>query len=101
MLHTLIVVPYYFVGALAVLPFLILLCRLLRTNVGINTLVGTSIGLALAGIIVPLAGHWITLSAFTGRPLLVLVVLSLLFAAIDTTLAPHLPLTLDKQLNEL
>ncbi len=101
MLHALIVVPYYFVGALAVLPFLILLCRLLRANIGINALVGTSIGLTVAGLIGPLAGHWIALSAFTGRPLLVLVILSLLFAAIDTTLAPHLPLTLDKQLNDL
>jgi hypothetical protein len=101
MLHWVIVVPYYFVAALAALPFLILVCRLLRAQIPINTLVGSAIGLALAGVLVPLACHWVGLAAFTGRPLLALAVLSLLFGAIDAALTPRLPLSLDKELNEL
>ncbi len=101
MLHWLILVPYYFVAALAALPFLILVCRLSRAQVAINTLVGSAIGLALVGIIVPLACRWVGLAAFTGRPLLVLAVLSLLLAAIDAALAARLPLAVDRELNEL
>ena len=101
MLHWFILVPYYFVAALAVLPFLILVCRLVRAQIAINTLVGSAIVLALAGIIVPLACRWVGLAAFAGRPLLLLAVLSLLFATIDAALTARLPLSLDKQLSDL
>jgi hypothetical protein len=60
-----------------------------------------AIGLALVGVLAPLACHWVGLAAFTGRPLLALAVLSLLFGAIDAALTPRLPLSLDKELNEL
>jgi len=83
-LHWLIVVPYYFVGALAALPLLMLLCRLVRAKASINALVGAAIGGTVAAIAVPLACGWLDLSAFTGRPLLLLVIASLLFAALDT-----------------
>ena len=101
MLHALIVVPYYFVSALAALPLLILGARLLRLKVSVNTLVGIAIGLAVASIVVPLAADWLDLDAFTGRPLLVLVLASLVLAAIDAALMRHLPLPLDDELRNL
>ncbi len=100
-LHALIVVPYYFVAALAALPFLILACRVLRLKLSINPLVGISIGVSLAAIVVPLACDWVDLTAFTGRPLLVLILASFLFAAVDTALADRLPLPLDDELRDL
>jgi hypothetical protein len=101
MLHGLIVVPYYFLGPLAALPLLMVLSRVLRLKVAINTLVGCAIGLSLASIVVPLAGKWVSVDAFTGRPLAVLMALSFLFTAIDAALAKALPLALDDELREL
>ena len=101
MLHGLILVPYYFVAALASLPLLMVLSRLLRLRIAINTLVGGAIGLSLVSIVLPLACHWAGLDAFTGRPLALLVVLSLVFAALDAALAKVLPLPLDDELREL
>ncbi len=99
--HWLIVVPYYFVAALAVLPLLILTCRLLRAKLSINALVGAAIVLALAGIVLPLVSGIIEVSALTGRPLLVLICASLILAAIDAALSEALPLPLDGELREL
>ncbi|HXQ22828.1 MAG TPA: hypothetical protein VN812_14210 [Candidatus Acidoferrales bacterium] len=100
-LHWLILIPYYFVGTLAALPFLMLICRLIRLKVAINVLVGTAIALSLAAIIVPAACKWLDPRAFTGRPMLLLVLLSFLFAAVDGVLAPHLPLPLDDEIRNL
>ena len=101
MMHGLIVVPYYFLGPLAGLPFLMLLSRLLRLKVAINTLVGGAIVLSLVSIIVPLACGWVSVDAFTGRPLAVLMGLSFVFTALDAALAKVLPLRLDDELREL
>ena len=100
-MHWFIVIPYYFVGALATLPFLMIVCRLIRAKVSINALVGAAIAFSLAVLVVPLVCGWLDISAFTGRPLLVLVLASLLFAAIDAFLTERLPLPLDKELQEL
>lgn len=100
-LHWLILIPYYFVGTLAALPFLMLICRLIRLKVAINVLVGTAIALSLAAIIVPAVCKWLDPRAFTGRPMLLLVLLSFLLAAVDGVLAPHLPLPLDDEIREL
>ena len=101
MLHGLIVVPYYFVAPLAALPLLMAVSRLLRLRVAINTLVGSAIVLSLLSIIVPLFFKWVSLDAFTGRPLAGLVVLSFVFTACDAALAKVLPLPLDDELREL
>ena len=101
MLHGLIVVPYYFVAPLASLPLLMVISRLLRLQVAINTLVGSAIVLSLVSIIVPLICKWVSLEAFTGRPLAVLVLLSFVFTALDAALARVLPLPLDDELREL
>jgi hypothetical protein len=100
-LRWLILVPYYFVGALAALPLLMLLCRVARAKVSINTLVGTAISITVAAIGVPLVCGWLDLSAFAGRLLLLLLIASLLFAALDAALVQRLPLPLDKDLREL
>ena len=101
MLHWLILLPYYFVATLAALPFLMLACRLLRVRLPINSLVGGAIALTVTGIVLPLACNWVDLSAFTGRPLLLLLLLSFVFAATDAALAARLPLPLDHELQEL
>jgi hypothetical protein len=100
-IHWLILIPYYFVGTLTALPLLMLICRMLRAKIAINTLVAAAIVLSLAGIIVPLASDWLDLRHFTGRPMLVLLLLSFAFAAADGALAPRLPLPLDDEIREL
>jgi hypothetical protein len=69
-MHGLILVPYYFFASLATLPFLMIICRLLRLKAAINTLAGIAIPVSLAGIVVPIVCHWLDLSALTGRPML-------------------------------
>ena len=100
-LHSFILIPFYFFGSLAALPFLIVVCRLLRLKVPINALVGTAIALSVAGIAIPLACDWVDLTAFRGGPMLVLGVISMLLAAIDAALVNALPLPLDQQLQDL
>jgi len=101
MLHSLIVVPYYFVAPLAFLPLLMVVSRLLRLKVAINTLVASAIVLSLLSIIAPLFFKWVSLDAFTGRPLAGLVLASIVFTACDAALAKTLPLPLDDELSEL
>ena len=100
-LHWLIVIPYYFVTTLALLPFLVLATRLVRLKLSINTLVGAAIVLAIAAIALPLALDWIDLEAFKGRALLVPIAASFVFVALDLALARSLPLPLDEELREL
>ena len=100
-LHWFILVPFYFFGTLAVLPLLIVISRLLRLKVSINTLVGLAIALSIAGIVVPLACDWVDLVSFRGRQMLALGVLSMLFAAVDAALLKALPLALDQELQDL
>jgi hypothetical protein len=100
-MHWLILLPYYFIGPMAALPLLILVARVSRLKVSINTLTAGAIVLSVAAIVIPLASGWLDKSAFTGRPLALLLLLSFLFAAVDTALAGRLPLSLDNQLNDL
>jgi hypothetical protein len=100
-LHWFILIPFYFFGSLAALPFLIVVCRLLRLKVPINALVGTAIALSVAGIAVPLACDWVNLTSFRGGPMLVLGILSMLLAAVDAALVNTLPLPLDQELQNL
>jgi hypothetical protein len=100
-LHWFILIPFYFFGSLAALPFLIIIARLLRLKVSINALVGTAIALSVAGIAVPLALDWVDLLSFRGRQMLALGVLSMVFTAVDAALVNALPLPLDKELQDL
>jgi len=85
-LHWFILIPFYFFGSLAALAFLIVVCRLLRLKVSINALVGTAIGLSVAGIAVPLACDWVDLVSFRGVLMLALGIVSIVLAAVDAAL---------------
>ncbi len=98
-LRVLILIPFYFCGALAALPFLIVVARILRLKVGINPLVYSSIVLALLAIVVPLGFDLVDLNAYRGRVLLVLVLVSIFFGAVDWALKKSLPLPLDEELD--
>lgn len=100
-MHWLILLPYYFIGPMAALPLMILVARISRLKVSINTLTAGAILLSVAAMAVPLAAGWLEPSAFTGRPLAFLLLLSFLFAVVDTALAGRLPLALDSQLTDL
>lgn len=100
-LHWFILIPYYFFASLALLPLLIVACRLLRLKFSINALVGTAIAVSVVAIVVSLAGDWLDLAHFRGGPLLALGVASMLLAALDAALMGALPLPLDKELQDL
>jgi xanthine/uracil permease len=100
-LHWLIVIPLYFFAALALLLLSILIVRLLRLRVSVNPLVTGAVIFALALIVAPVVAGWVTLDAYTGRSLLVLILATFAIAALDTLLRSHLPIPLDKELEEL
>ncbi len=100
-MHWLVLLPYYFIGSIAALPLLVLLGRLLRLQLSVNTLVGGAIVLTLVAISLPLASGWMTVAAFSGRPLLLLLVASLVFAALDLALSHRLPSRVDDELRDL
>jgi len=101
MLHGLILIPYYFFGALAALPLLMIVCRVIRLKVPIHVLVGIAIASSVGGIALPLILDLVDLQAFTARPMLLLGLASFVLAAIDGLLEPVLPLPLDKELQQL
>jgi hypothetical protein len=97
-LHWLIIVPYYFFGALSLLSALVVACRLLRLKVSINFLVMTSIITTLLALAVPLTFDWVDVDSFTGRGAAALLIGSFLFAGIDAVLKRWLSLPLDEEL---
>ena len=101
MLHSLVVIPYYFLGALAMLACLMLACRLLRLKLSLNALVGTAIVLSLGLLIASLALDWIDVADLTAWPMIGLIALSFLATAADVALAKLLPIRFDNELQEL
>jgi hypothetical protein len=99
-LHWLIVIPLYFFASLALLLSFILVARLLRLRVSVEPLTAGASALAFALIVAPLVAGWVTLDAYTGRILLVLIVASFAAVGVDTLLQPLLPLPLDDELRE-
>ena len=97
-LHWLIVVPFYFFGALALLSILIVASRLLRLKVSINFLVISSILITLLALAVPLSFDWVDLEWFTGWKAAVLLITSFLLAGIDTVLKRSITSPLDEEL---
>jgi hypothetical protein len=96
----LILIPFYFFGAVGLFLTLTLLARLLRLKVTANAVAMSSVVLGLSFVAVPLMTDVLDLDHFAGRYLLVLGVLTFALAAIDTALAAVLPLPLDKELAE-
>jgi membrane associated rhomboid family serine protease len=101
MLHYLILIPYYFFGALLVLATLILLCRVTRLKVAIHNLVGTAIVLSAVLLAAILATPQISIADFRALPMLVLGLASMLLALLDSLLRRALPLPLDEELHAL
>jgi len=97
-LYALILIPFYFCGALAALPALIVTARILRIKVGINPLVYTAIAVAVAAIVLPLGLDLVDLDSYRGRVLLGLIVASIVLGAVDWVLKQFLPLPLDEEL---
>lgn len=96
--HWLIVIPYYFFGALALVSGLVMITRILRLRIGINVIVITSISVSLLGLAIPLSLGWLDLDALTGLRLAVVLLASFVFAGVDAMLKDRLPLPLDADL---
>jgi len=101
MLHFLIVVPYYFFGALTSLFVLMIISRVLRLSVSINVLVGMAIVIGVFSLIIPLATDMFDLAHLSLKPMLVLATASFLLAAVDVLLRKVLPVRLDDELREI
>ena len=99
--HWLLLIGYYFFAALTCLLVLMLLGRVLRASVTINTLVMGAIGVSLIAIVLPLLLGWARLADYTGARLLLLGLSTFVLAALDVALQRWLPLPLDRELEEL
>jgi hypothetical protein len=99
-LHWLIVIPFYLFGSITLLLSFILAARLLRLRVSVDPLVTGASALAIGLIVVPLVAGWVTLDAYRGRVLVLLIVTSFALAGLDTLLQRLVPLPLDEELRE-
>jgi len=99
-LHWLILIPFYFFGSITLLLSFILAARVSRLRVSVDPLVPGACALAVALIVVPLLAGWVTLDAYGGRVLVVLIVASFTLAGLDALLQPLVPLPLDEELRE-
>lgn len=100
-LHWLILVPYYFFGALSLLLLLMVVARLLRLKIKVNTLVMAAVLIAVVAVALPLVAGWAEIRDYSGRILLLIGVDSFILAAVDTWLESRLPLPLDRELRAL
>ena len=100
MLHSLVVIPFYFFAALGTFLALALTSRILRLKVGANALATAAVILGVAVVAVPLALDWVDLQHMTGRFLLGLGAVTFVLAALDTLLQRLLPLPIDRELAE-
>lgn len=97
-LHWLILIPYYFFGAMAVLTLLCVLTRVTRIKTSINTLVGIAIASSAFDLVFLLGTGMLQIDDFTGAPMAALGVVSFVLATVDFILQKSLPLPLDEEL---
>jgi len=97
----LVVIPFYFFGAIATFLVLALASRVLRLSASANALAIAAVVLGVGVVAVPLAADWIDLVHLGGRRLLVLGAATFVLAALDTLLQPLLPLPADRELDKL
>jgi hypothetical protein len=100
-LHWLIVIPLFFFAALTLSLSFILVARLMRLHVSFDPLITGASALAIGLIAAPLVAGWLSLDAYMGRVLPVLIVASFAVAGLDALLRSLLPLPLDDELLEL
>lgn len=101
MLHYLILIPYYFFGALTLTAFLVVTCRLLALPVPIAYVVGGGVLGTVIGLILTLATYHISIEHFGLVPLLVLFASSLVLATVDAILQRWRKIPLDDELSAL
>lgn len=97
-LHWLILIPYYFFGALALLSLMILISRILRLGVRINTLVSIAMVVTVFDLAFVLTTGILSIDDFTALPMIGLFAVSLVVAFIDYALLGNLPLSLDEEM---
>lgn len=101
MLHSLIVVPFYFFGALTSLALLMVLGRILRLRLPIYTLVYAAVGASLLATIGLLSSGVLSIKQLTVLPMLGLAAASAILVAIDVALSRILPADFDAELRDL
>lgn len=101
MLHYLILIPYYFFGALALTAFGMIVCRVLGLRVPVAYLVGGGVAGTVAGLFGTLATYHVSIDDFRLLPLLALVAASLLLATIDALLQRWRHVPFDDELQGL
>ncbi len=100
-MHYLILIPYYFFGALTLTLLLIVTCRLVRRSMPIAVVVSAGVLGTVAGLFVTLSTYHISIDHFRFWPLLGLVAASFLLAAVDAALQRRRPLALDREIEGL
>jgi hypothetical protein len=99
--HWLLLIPYYFFGALGTLLLLILLSRMARSRLSLNLLSTMAVLLGIGFVTVPIVTGWLSLEAYSVRRMLVLVGATCFLALVDAIVQPALSLPLDKELQDL
>jgi hypothetical protein len=99
--HWILLIPYYFFAALALLLAAVLTARVLRLRVSVNPLALGAVLAAIAIVALPPLLGWTGLGAYTVPRMLLLAAASLVIAFLDALLAPRLPLDLDRELADL
>jgi hypothetical protein len=94
----LLLIPFYFFGALATFLALALITRILRLKIGANPLATAAVVGSIGILAVIFALDWVDLAHLTGRHLLVLGAATFVLAALDTLLAALLPSPVDSEL---
>jgi hypothetical protein len=99
--HWLLLIPYYFFGALGALLLLILLSRTARLHLSLNLLSTTAVVLAIGSVTVPILTGCLSLRDYTVSRMLLLVGTTCVLALLDALVQPALSLPLDKELQDL
>jgi len=100
-LHYLVLIPYYFFGALVLTAAAIFVCRLLNWKIPVAYLVGFGVVGTVVGLFVTLATYHVSIDDFRFVPLLLLALASIVLATADAALARWRRLPLDDELQGL
>jgi hypothetical protein len=92
MLHWMILIPYYFFGALVLASLLAVASRLWRVVVSMERLAAVATGGSIATLAILLGSGAVAIEDLTLLPLLVLGFTSFVLAGVDAMLAPSRPL---------
>jgi len=100
-LHWLVLFPYYFFTALTLFLAFSIVCRLTGIRISANPLATGAIVTGLIATALPLVSGYAQLGGYSWPPLVILLVVSLVLATVDTFLKSSLPLPLDEELEDV